>query len=490
MYSTPGLTPTDAVPAPPGAVSGAELDLRTVERLRRSEHERTLARLSALGIVRQSEQSIAWVGDLQQGDGGKGAMTDRLARNHQLIVRVQGGDNAGHTTVFTGPNGADVVIKNHLIPSGLRHGRGLGVLGNGVLINAERFAHELAEISAFVPDIQDRVVVSGRAHLVLPLHRLADERDEDRRNGESRAIGTTRRGIGPANITKIGRIGLRVKDLADPVLIRQRISDAVAWFGLPEAEIELNIEWINQYSELLLGCTTDTVRLINAAVDEGYSVLFEGAQGPMIDPEHGIYPFVTTSPTAIYSVSSGGGLDASRIGHRIGVLKVYQTMVGNGAFPSEDKGDVGRLLRELGKEFGTTTGRQRRCGWLDLVHARWAARLNRYTSVVLTKLDVFDHLDRIGVCVAYDRHGEAHVDFVAEQEFLSDCQPVIHYFGGWQTSTQDIATYDELPEQAKVFIEFIGRYLGVKIGGVTKGPRDSDMLVTEDSALRRLAGHP
>ena len=341
------------------------IDAQYVSAQRAQRREERLGRLRRQGLRPSSAPAATWIGDLQQGDGGKGAMTDRLAAQHGVVVRVQGGDNAGHTTVFQASDGSETVVKNHLLPSGMRHPNVIGVLANGVLINLERLASELTSFEEFAPGIGGRVFVSGRAHLILPLHRSVDDRQEAAREGTGSAIGTTRRGIGPANVCKVNRIGLRVHDLADPKLIEKRIREAVQFFDLPEYEVERNVEWVRRYRDVALTREVDSARLIEDLVATDHSVLFEGAQGPLIDLEHGIYPYVTTSPTAVHSVGSGAGFHPHQIDHRIGVLKAYQTMVGNGAFVSEDLSDLGDRLRLEGDEFGTTTGRQRRCGWLD-----------------------------------------------------------------------------------------------------------------------------
>ncbi|MBE9938047.1 MULTISPECIES: adenylosuccinate synthetase [Cellulosimicrobium] len=458
---------------------GEHIDRAYVEReISRRRAERLTPFLRS-GLRRAGRPTVSWVGDLQQGDGGKGAMTDRLAALHQVVVRVQGGDNAGHTSVFRRPDGVEVTIKNHLLPSGLRHPGVVGVLGNGVLVNAERFESELRELAEAGIDLTDRVYVSDRAHLVLPLHVEVDGLQEAGRH--ARAIGTTRRGIGPANVGKVNRIGVRVKDLADPVVVRDRILANVRFFGLPDDVVEENVRWVERHAPVLLDRAIDSARVVNDLVAEGCSVLFEGAQGPLIDLEHGIYPYVTTSPTAVYSVASGGGLDVSLLTQRIGVLKVYQTMVGNGAFVSEDHGELGARLRVAGDEFGTTTGRDRRCGWLDLVQARWAVEVNGFTSVVLTKLDVLDTFERVGLCVAYARDGEVVVEFDADHGTLERSTPLSVEVDGWLSDTTGARTFDELPVKAQELCRRIESHLGVEVGAVTVGPRDTDMLVVPGS---------
>jgi adenylosuccinate synthase len=464
------------------------IDAGFVQRELARTRSRRLEPLQRAGLPRPTGGRTTWIGDLQQGDGGKGAMTDRLAAHHDVVVRVQGGDNAGHTTVFSDGAGGDVVLKNHILPSGLRHPGVIGILANGVLVNAERLAQELAEFSPSMPGLESRLFISGRAHMILPLHIMVDERQEIARSRSGTAIGTTKRGIGPANVAKVNRIGLRVHDLHDLRVVQERIDAAVEFFGLPEEETQRNMDWVLAHRPALLAREVDSARLLRDLVAEGHTVLFEGAQGPLIDLEHGIYPFVTTSPTAVHSVGAGAGFDLADVDHRIGVLKVYQTMVGNGAFVSEDLSHTGARLRVDGDEFGTTTGRDRRCGWLDLVQARWAIEVNGFTSIVLTKLDVLDGFDTIGLCVAYERDGELLVEFDAENEALERCTPVFRYFPGWLSSTSGLDSYEELPVNARKLIEFVSSQLRTDISGVTVGPRDSDMLLRHGSPLDEIMG--
>ncbi len=462
------------------------IDARFVREALLARRAGRLERLRSLSREPVTKPTTTWVGDLQQGDGGKGAMTDRLAARHHVVVRVQGGDNAGHTTVFRRASGEDVVLKNHLLPSGMRHPGVIGILANGVLVNLERLAHELAAFADIAPDIADRVFVSGRAHVILPLHIVADERQEAEREGTGTTIGTTRRGIGPANVSKVNRIGLRVHDLADLDLVEERIRAAVRFFALPDSLVAENVDWVRRHRSTVLDREIDSARVLDDLVATNRSVLFEGAQGPLIDMEHGIYPYVTTSPTAVHSVGSGSGFALDRIERRVGVLKVYQTMVGNGAFVSEDFSELAARLRAEGEEYGTTTGRDRRCGWLDLVQARWAVEVNRFTCVVLTKLDVLDAFESIGVCVGYERDGEILVEFDAEHESLERCTPVFRYFDGWSTPTTTARSFEELPLAAREFVSFIGAHLGVEVAGVTIGPRDTDLLLRTGSSLDSL----
>ncbi|MET8509947.1 adenylosuccinate synthase [Streptomyces sp. NPDC004787] len=457
-----------------------------MRKLRAKEDEELLAPLRALGIEPSGNPSITWVGDLQQGDGGKGAMTDRLAASHDIIVRTQGGDNAGHTSVFYDADGNQVILKNHLTPSGLRHSGTVGVIANGVLVNAETLVREAEELKTLNFDAEQRLLVSSRAHLVLPMHMEADSRQEDRRSASSSVIGTTKRGIGPANVSKVNRTGVRVGDLADMEKVEMLLQQNADLFALPHASVVESMEWLLRYRDSLLNYSVDSVKFLNAAISAGYSVLFEGAQGPLIDIDHGIYPYVTTSPTAFHSVASGAGVDASKVNHRIGVLKTYQTMVGNGAFVTEDSGDLGERLRTLGHESGTTTGRPRRCGWLDLAHARWAVGVNGYTSIVLTKLDILDGFDEIGLCVGYRRGGEEYLGFEPENDYLLECEPIYEFLPGWQESTSGCSSYEELPANARRLFSYISNHLGVPVSGVSKGPADSDLIITPGTELEKL----
>jgi adenylosuccinate synthase len=459
----------------PGANAEVGLRLSDVWSERRRNREALLEPLNALGIRPSGRQRLTWVGDLQQGDGGKGAMVDRLAAHHQVVARFQGGDNAGHTSVFL-HNGREVVTKMHLLPSGLRHPETVGLLANGVMVNAERLKQDIEDFSPVSPDVADRLYISDRAHLVLPLHILVDEIQEDRRASSGTQIGTTRRGIGPANVSKVNRIGIRPRDFNRMTTVAERIRSNVEFFQLDEKEIDRNLEWLDEHRPFLLDHQIDSVRFLSQVASEGYSILFEGAQGPIIDAEHGLYPYVTTSPTTFYSVGLGAGFDMASIENRVGILKAYQIMVGNGAFVSEDHGEIGARLRERGGEYGTTTGRPRRCGWVDLVHARWAVELNKYSCIAISKIDVLNDFEDIGLCVAYEYSGRSTFDFIPEQDFLSECRPVYHYMPGWRGVCSGMKAYEDLPVEVHHFIDYISAYLGVDVAGVTIGPRADDFI--------------
>ncbi|WP_406419487.1 TIGR00730 family Rossman fold protein [Streptomyces sp. NBC_01614] len=450
-----------------------------------SRQEDLLALLSACDAVVPQIPNLTWIGDLQQGDGGKGAMVDRLAPFHHIIVRVQGGENAGHTTSFINEKNETVVLKNHLIPSGLRHPGTVGVITGGVLVNPEKLLTEIDEMDSEGFDVSGRIFLSDRAHLVLPMHRLVDHLQEANR-GQEGAIGTTKRGIGPANVSRANRTGVRVCDLEDMETVRLRLQENARLFGLPSGSVHENYAWLSTFRDKVLAIAVDSVRLLEVATEEGYSILFEGAQGPLIDIDHGNYPFVTTCPTTFHAVGSSTGIDSSQIHHRIGVLKTYQTMVGNGAFVTEDTGALGDRLRTVGKESGTTTGRPRRCGWLDLPHALWASRRNKCTSVALTKLDVLDEFSSIGVCTGYAYHGEEDLEFRPDEKYLSECTPIYRFFPGWLTSTNGVARYSELPVQAQNLVDYISDYLNLPVSSVTTGPRDQDILVRPGGEIETI----
>ncbi|RJL21226.1 TIGR00730 family Rossman fold protein [Bailinhaonella thermotolerans] len=469
-----------------GAAENARRLLDLARASRERQREKALTPLPPPKAGLSGPGPITWIGDLQQGDGGKGAMVDRLAPHHDLVVRVQGGDNAGHTVVFRDASGRRTVLKNHLIPSGMRHRDVVGVIGNGVLVNPATLAGELEDFRGLGVDLHGRLLLSDRAHLVMPLHQKADALQEGSQRGIGEAIGTTRRGIGPANVSKHNRTGIRVRDLTDMDLVRRRLRLNTDLFGLPASYAEDDYRWLHTHRDLLMSLATDTAALLTAAADAGYGLLFEGAQGPLIDIDHGIYPYVTTCPTAFHAVPMGTGVDAGRVQHRIAVLKAYQTMVGNGPFVTEDTGRLGTHLRERGAETGTTTGRPRRCGWLDLVHAHWSVSVNRPTSIVLTKLDVLDGLGEIGVCVGYQRGIETSAPFRPEVDYLRGCAPVLAFLPGWPAPVSRTKDFSELPAELKAFVRFIANYLEVPVSGVSVGPDADDLIAVPGEELAQI----
>ena len=399
----------------------------------------------------------------QWGDEGKGKIVDLLAQEADVVCRYQGGPNAGHTIVAGGET-----FKIRQTPSGVISGK-TSVIGAGCVVDPQVLLDELAELEARGIDVSV-VVVSGNAHLIMPWHVAIDQASE-RRLGHLQ-IGTTRRGIGPAYADKASRLGIRVQDLLDPKILRQKIEVALAeknlWLErIYEAEpFVLEAVW-EQYASLaerLAPYVGDVSLLVDRALDEGKDVLFEGAQATLLDLDHGTYPFVTSSNPIASGAATGIGIGPTRIDRVLGVSKAYVTRVGEGPFPSEIRGpDQGRL-RELGGEYGTVTGRERRCGWLDLVALRYAVRVNGMTSLALTKLDVLSDFDELPVCVRYRlRNGSETEHFPAHQSDFHHAEPVWETLPGWAQPLDEASTLDELPPAARDYVAYVSRALGLPI---------------------------
>ncbi len=400
----------------------------------------------------------------QWGDEGKGKIVDLLARHSDLVCRYQGGPNAGHTVIADGET-----YKFHHIPSGILYAGTLCVLGAGCVIDPEVFVRELDECEARGL-ATDSIVVSGNAHLIMPWH-VALDRASERRLGPLQ-IGTTRRGIGPAYADKAARIGIRVQDLLEPKILRQKIEVALAeknvWlervYGADPLELEDVADRYERYAKRLRPHVADTSLLVDRALADGRYVLLEGAQGTLLDLDHGTYPFVTSSNPVAGAAAVGVGIGPNRIDAVIGVAKAYVTRVGQGPFPTEIEGPDQARVRELGREFGTTTGRERRCGWLDLVALRYAARVNGLTSLALTKLDVLSAFDELPVCTRYRlRDGTETPDFPAHQSDFHHCRPVYETLPGWGEPLERVEELKALPAAAARYVEFVERELGVPV---------------------------
>jgi adenylosuccinate synthase len=399
----------------------------------------------------------------QWGDEGKGKIVDLLARDSDLVCRYNGGPNAGHTIVADGET-----YKLKHIPSGILQGKEC-VIGAGCVVDPQVLIEELDDLES--RGISTGLVrLSGNAHLVMPWHRLIDSAGE-RRLGELQ-IGTTKRGIGPTYADKAYRLGIRVQDLLDRKILRQKIEVALAeknvWlervYGEEPVELEGLVERHEGYAERLGPMIADTSLLVDRALQDGRHVLLDGAHGTLLDLDHGTYPFVTSSPTVAGGAAVGTGIGPTRIDAVIGVAKAYVTRVGAGPFPSEIRGPDQERLRELGGEFGTVTGRERRCGWLDLVALRYAARLNGFTSLALTKLDVLSAFAELPVCVRYRlRDGSETEEFPAHQSDFHHCEPVYETLVGWQEPLHELTDVGELPEPARAYVELIERRLGVDV---------------------------
>ena len=422
----------------------------------------------------------------QWGDEGKGKIVDLLARYSDLVCRYQGGPNAGHTIIADGQT-----YKLHHIPSGILYPDTLCVLGAGCVIDPGVMIRELDELEARGISTSP-IRLSGNAHLVMPWHVALDQASE-RRLGKLQ-IGTTRRGIGPAYADKYGRLGIRVQDLLDAKILRQKIEVALAeknvWLERVYGAEPLALDDIAGQSEgwaaRLALYVADTSLLVEQALDRGSRVLLEGAQGSLLDVDHGTYPFVTSSNPIAGGACTGVGIGPTRIDEVLGVGKAYVTRVGEGPFPTEIEGPEQARVRELGSEFGTTTGRERRCGWLDLPALRFAVRINGITSLALTKLDVLSTFAEIPVCVRYRLpDGTETAEFPAHQSDFHHAAPVYETLGGWQEALDGITGWEELPAAARRYVEFVEEHLGAEVSLVGTGAERESVL-----ARRGLAALP
>ena len=406
----------------------------------------------------------------QWGDEGKGKATDQLGSQVDYVVKFNGGNNAGHTVVV-----GDEKYALHLLPSGILTPDVTPVIGNGVVVDIEVLFEELDDLIARGVDVS-RLLVSSAAHVIAPYNRTIDKVTE--RFLCKRKIGTTGRGIGPAYSDKINRVGIRVQDLFDENILRQKVEGAldqknqllVKVFNRRAITIDETVEELLGYAERLRPMVTDTSLVLNKALDEGKTVLFEGGQATMLDVDHGTYPFVTSSNATAGGVCTGSGVGPTRIDRVIGVIKAYTTRVGEGPFPTELFDEMGEFLRATGHEFGVTTGRPRRCGWYDAVVARYSARVNGLTDFALTKLDVLTGLEKIPVCVAYDVDGVRHDEMPADQSDFHHAKPIFEYFDGWTEDITSARTFEDLPANAQAYVLALEEMSGSRMSVVGVGP--------------------
>ncbi len=408
---------------------------------------------------------------LQWGDEGKGKIVDNLAQEVDYVCRFAGGHNAGHTIVADGKKYA-----LHLVPSGILNKKAINIVGNGVVLSPKDFIKELEQFD----ELEGRIFISDKAHLLLPYHAEIDKARE-RLKGD-KAIGTTGKGIGPAYGDKITRVGHRVGELLNPKKLTQDIMNYFAInkpifdaMGVATPNKEELLKELEEYSRALKPFITDTTLMVWDALDNNKRVLLEGAQGTMLDIDHGTYPYVTSSTTISAGACSGLGIAPHTIGEVIGIAKAYCTRVGNGPFPSEDLGESGEYLRQKGHEFGTTTGRPRRCGWFDAVAMRHAVRLNGVSKIALMKLDVLDGLDEVKVCVAYEIDGKT-IDYVPYN--LEGAKPIYKSFKGWERS-EGIKEFDKLPKEAREYILALEELSGAKIGMISTSPDRDDTIIRD-----------
>jgi adenylosuccinate synthase len=425
----------------------------------------------------------------QWGDEGKGKVVDLLAERFDIVARYQGGHNAGHT-VFIGEK--KFVLK--LIPSGILRPGVQAVIGNGVVIDLAALLDEISALEANGIDASGQLRISNRAHVIFPFHRLVEKMSEARENRIP--IGTTSRGIGPCYEDKTGRRGIRIADLYDPESFRDIYDTLVedkkalaATFNLHDTidygEIRAQYE---QYAEKIRPLVCDTAVLLNDAIAQGKRILFEGAQGTMLDIDHGTYPFVTSSSASAGGACVGTGIAPTEIGGIIGISKAYITRVGSGPFPTESNDATGDLLRREGKEFGAVTGRPRRCGWFDVPLLQYTAMVNGFDTLFIMKLDVLDILDEIPVCVRYRLHGKEVTEMPATYRALEAIEPVYEMMPGWRTSTRGISRFEELPAEARSYLKSLEDKTGVEVGGVSTGPERTETIIRPGSKLERLIG--
>jgi adenylosuccinate synthase len=405
----------------------------------------------------------------QWGDEGKGKATDQLGSSIDYCVRYQGGNNAGHTIVVDGER-----FALHLLPAGVLTPGVTPVLGNGVVVDAAVLLKEIDALQARGVDTS-RLLVSGNAHLITSYHTTIDKVTE-RFLGKNQ-IGTTGRGIGPTYADKINRMGIRVADIFDEKILAQKVEAAldqknhllVKVYNRRAIEAAAVLEEIAAYADRIRPYVADTSRVVNEALDEGSTVLFEGAQGTLLDVDHGTYPFVTSSNSTAGGVCSGAGVGPTRIDRVIGVIKAYTTRVGAGPFPTELLDEDGDRLRTVGAEYGVTTGRERRCGWYDAVIARYAARVNGLTEFCLTKLDILGGWDRIPVCVAYEVDGARHEEMPMTQSEFHHATPVYEYFDGWEEDISGCRSFEDLPKNARTYVRALEEMSGAPIWAIGVG---------------------
>ena len=413
---------------------------------------------------------IAVIGG-QWGDEGKGKVVDLLAEKAKVVIRFSGGDNAGHTVV--NPYGE---FKLHIIPSGIFYPHAICVIGNGVVINPAVLINEIDQLNERGVDTT-RLYISDRAHLIMPYHILLDGLEEELRAGK--ALGTTRRGVGPAFTDKAARLGIRAGDLLDKKALLERLQFILEYKNIILTKVHgvnpLSLDEVYndycRYAERLAPCITETAAMVEEALNKGELVMLEGAQGSLLDPDFGTYPYTTSSSPLAGGGCLGAGISPNRLNHILGVFKAYCTRVGSGPMPTELEDETGDLIREQAHEYGTTTGRPRRCGWFDAVAARFTSRINGFTGAAITRLDILDIFPHLKICVGYKLDEQTINYFPASIAALERCQPIYEELPGWQTPTTHISQYDKLPPMAKQYIARLEELIGCPANLICVGPR-------------------
>jgi adenylosuccinate synthase len=416
----------------------------------------------------------------QWGDEGKGKIVDLLSERADYIVRYQGGHNAGHTVIVEN----DPLVL-HLIPTGLLHPGKIGVIGNGVVVDPEALLEEIRHLATRGISVEQRLFISEMAHLIMPYHRAIDKESEKMKG--SRKIGTTGRGIGPAYADKMSRIGIRMVDLLDSELFREKlaanlseINRLLSLYNVKPFDLDKICQEYLAFGDALRPYVTDTSVLLYQAMRKRAPVLFEGAQGTHLDVDLGTYPYVTSSNATAGGACAGSGVGPTQIDSVLGVAKAYTTRVGGGPFPSELKNETGSLLQSKGGEFGATTGRPRRCGWFDALLVRYAIRVNSIDALAITKLDVLDGLPEIMLCVGYEYEGKTYSDLPASSRILERGTPIFKSFPGWTESTRGTTEYDKLPHNARVYLNALSTETGARIDLISTGSKRGETIMIQN----------
>lgn len=406
----------------------------------------------------------------QWGDEGKGKVVDLSTVDADVVVRSSGGHNAGHTVVV-----GDTKYILHLIPSGIIHKDKINIIGNGVVIAPDALIEEMEDLKKQGVTFDGRFFISKRAHVIMPYHKTVDVLREEMKG--KKKIGTTGRGIGPTYADKAARTGIRICDLYEPEVFREKLEQNVRevnyllehLYKHDKMDADKIYDQYMEYAEVIKPYVTETAYLVNQLYDDGKKIMMEGAQGVLLDVDFGTFPYVTSSNSSAGGACTGTGLSPMKIDHVMGVMKAYATRVGSGPFPTELLGQTGEDLRQAGHEFGATTGRPRRCGWLDLVAMKFSVVINGIDSIALTKLDVLSGMETIKVCTGYKYKGEVLDQFPAEIKTLEECEPVYTDMDGWKEDITGVKTYDELPVNARKYVQYISDFLGVKYSLISLG---------------------
>jgi adenylosuccinate synthase len=417
----------------------------------------------------------------QWGDEGKGKIVDYLSEKADVVARFQGGNNAGHTVVI---NNAKFIF--HLIPSGILHKGKICIIGNGVVIDPSVLLEEIDRLKKKGIKVDRKLYLSKNAHIIMPYHKEIEKEIENFKG--LKKIGTTGRGIGPAYADKMSRTGIRVVDLLQPSVFKEKLKTNLKninfllenFYKVPSLSTEAIFSEYMGYAKKLSKYIADTDIMINRMISENKSVLFEGAQGTLLDIDHGTYPYVTSSSATAGGACTGLGVGPTKISKVLGVSKAYTTRVGSGPFPTEIKGSLGDMLREKGGEYGATTGRPRRCGWLDMVVLRHSARINGLTSLAITKLDVLDGLKTIKICTSYKYKGKIYKDLPKEINIIEECEPQYKEFEGWDTITVGTRDFAKLPKAAQKYIKEIENTLGIKVSIISTGQKRDEIIKLDE----------